>query len=367
MDKLLKQTIDELGVTFNQRMASHDEQVTQLTNRIGDLEVRANRPPLGELYNCSTDFEEFRSFLKSGEIPTYSKTLNTGTGSEGGYAVPEEVDRVIDSVLLESSPIRRVANVVRSYTQDYKRLINLRGTAGGWVGETDARPDTATPSLAEITFPTGELYACPVSTQWLLDDASFDAEGWLRDEIADVFAQMEGAAFVSGSGTKQPKGFLSVTMSTDDDGVRAFGSLEYMETNGSGVIAPDDLLDTLHLLKPAYRANGTWAMNDTTLAAIRKLKDTTNQYFWVPGLRSSESDMLLGHRVLVCPDMLDVAAGAYSVAFGDFRRGYTIVDRNSHMLRDPYTDKPNVKFYATKRVSGMVTNSEAIKVLKIKA
>lgn len=284
-----------------------------------------------------------------------------------GYAVPEEIDRIIEDVLIETSPLRRIASVVKVGSSDFKRLVNLKGADGDWVGETDVRPVTATPSLAEVVFSTGEVYAQPTATQWALDDISFDAERWLRNEIADVFAQMEGAAFIAGDGVKKPKGFLSVTMSTDGDDTRTFGQIQYIETDSSGVIGGDDLIDLVHSLKPRYRNNGWWVLNDATVALIRKLKDQNDQYLWAQGLRTGESDRLLGYPMLICEDMPDVVGGANVVAFGDFKRGYTVADRVTRMLRDPYTDKPNVKFYATKRVSGDVVNSEAIKVLRIKA
>ena len=300
------------------------------------------------------------------------KSLNGATGSDGGYAVPEEIDRKIDAVLREISPIRAIANVVTVGTSNYRKLVATGGFASGWVAETAGRPETDTPDLAEIAPPMGELYANPAASQAMLDDAMFDVEGWLAEEVAADFAKAEGAAYVAGTGVNRPKGFLSYATSAAADDTRSFGTLQYLPTGVSGNFAAsnaaDSFVDLIHKLRPAYRQGAAFVMNSATLARIRKMKTTTGDYLWRPGLVDGQAATLLGYPVVEAEDMPDIAADSLSVAFGDFKRGYVIAERAGvSVLRDPYSNKPFVHFYATKRVGGAVTDSNAIKLLKFSA
>ena len=203
----------------------------------------------------------------------------------------------------------------------------------------------------------------------MLDDAAFDVEAWLANEIATEFARAEGSAFVAGNGTNRPRGFLNNPTATTGDGTRAFGTLQYLATGTDasfGASNPQDrLVDLVQSLRPPYRQGASWVMNSKTLAAVRKFKDSTGAFLWQPSLISGNADMLLGYPVIEAEDMPDVASGSLSVAFGNFKAGYLITERaETTILRDPYTNKPYVYFYATKRIGGCVSNSEAIKLLK---
>ena len=294
--------------------------------------------------------------------------MNTITGSEGGFTVPEQLDAQLNKYLHDSTPMRQLARVVQSYTADYKIAVNAGGLAAGWVGEMDARPETDTPDIVQVAAPTAELYAFPMITQQLIDDAGFDIEGWLMGEIQGKFSALEGGAFITGNANKQPSGILNYPTSTDADSVRPFGTIKHTVTAGSTTIVPDELIDLTTDLRGPYRAGAVWLMNSTTAGHIRKLKNAnTAEYVWQPALSAGQPPMLAGYRVVIDESMPDIAAGAYPVAFGDFGLAYTIVDRSPlRLLRDAFTAKPNVGFYATKRVSGMVTDSCAFRLLKMK-
>jgi HK97 family phage major capsid protein len=297
------------------------------------------------------------------------KSLSGVLPADGGFAVPREIDAVIDATLKGISPIRAIANVVRVGSAGYRKLVTQNGVTSGWASETATRPETATPSFNEIVPSFGELYANPAATQAMLDDAAFDVEGWLAGEIATEFAKAEGAAFVNGNGTNKPKGFLQSATATTSDATRPFGTLQYIASGAAGAFVAtnpqDRLVELVHALRAPYRQGATWVMNASTLATIRKFKTTDGAFIWQPGLAAGQPDTLLGYPVVEAEDMPDIAANSLSIAFGNFKAGYLIAERTeTNILRDPYSNKPYVHFYATKRLGGAVINSEAIKVMK---
>lgn len=299
-----------------------------------------------------------------------AKALTIGTAADGGYALPEQIDAMVQKKVVDISPIRGIATVVQVSTNDYKRLIDVRGTASGWVGETAVRSATNTPQLYEAAAFMGEVYANLTASQVSLDDIFFDAEAWMADGIATEFARAEGAAFVSGSGTNQPKGFTAYTTAATADSSRAFGTIEHIATGVAGDFAASNKGDTLvtavYKLKATHRNGAKWVTSKALLGEIRAFKEaTTNAYMWQPGLAAGQPSTLLGYEVVEAEDMPAKAASSLSIAFGNFKSGYCVVDRvGIRTLRDPYTNKPNVQFYATKRVGGMVLDSEAIKIVK---
>jgi HK97 family phage major capsid protein len=312
----------------------------------------------------------FEGFVRSGAT-LETKAFTGVTGAEGGFALPREIDQRIDAALKSASPIRSIANVVQVGTAGYRKLVTTGGTPSGWTAETDARPVTASPVFNEIAPPTGELYANPSASQAMLDDAQFDVEQWLADEIAAEFARAEGAAFVNGSGVNRPRGFLQAPTATTADNARAFGTLQYLASGAAGDFAAnatERLIDLVHALRAPYRQGAAFVMNATTLARIRKFKTSDGQFLWQPSLVAGTPATLLGYPVVEAEDMPDIAANSLSIAFGNFRHGYVVAERQeTQILRDPYTNKPFVTFYATKRVGGAVTNSEAIKLMKFAA
>ena len=299
--------------------------------------------------------------------------LRTDSDPDGGYVVPDQMEQTIDRVLGSVSAMRSIASVMSVSAGSYKKLVNQGGAGAGWVGERQARPETATPTLAELSFPAMEIYANPAATQTLLDDARVDIAAWLAEEVSTAFAEAEGAAFISGDGVNQPRGLLSYD--TVANASQSWGNIGY---TASGVAAAltdsshngvDALIDLIYSIKQGYRQNARFLMNKSLQATVRKLKSKTEElYLWQPPVQAGQPATLLGYPITDDDNMPDVAAGAFPVAFGDFRRGYLIVDRfGVRVLRDPYTNKPYVHFYTTKRVGGGVQNFEAIKLLKIAA
>ena len=299
--------------------------------------------------------------------------LRTDSDPDGGYVVPDQMEQTIDRVLGSVSAMRSIASVMSVSAGSYKKLVNQGGAGAGWVGERQARPETATPTLAELSFPAMEIYANPAATQTLLDDARVDIAAWLAEEVSTAFAEAEGAAFISGNGVNQPRGLLSYD--TVANASQSWGNIGYTASGVDAALTDsshngvDALIDLIYSIKQGYRQNARFLMNKSLQATVRKLKSKTEElYLWQPPVQAGQPATLLGYPITDDDNMPDVAAGAFPVAFGDFRRGYLIVDRfGVRVLRDPYTNKPYVHFYTTKRVGGGVQNFEAIKLLKIAA
>ena len=247
--------------------------------------------------------------------------------------------------------MRRLATIRTIGTSTFRKPVSTSGAASGWAGETEARVETDTPTLELLDFPTGELYAMPAATQALLDDSVADVDAWLAEEVRDVFAAQETAAFINGDGVNKPSGFLTAT---------GLGSID------TAALDTDGLIDLIYEPQSRYRSNASFVMNRRTINAVRKFKDADGNYIWQPSLAAGAPSTLLGYPLVEMEDMPDIGGGAKCVAFGDFRRGYLIADRQGvRVLRDPYSAKPYVLFYTTKRVGGGVQDADAIKVLKV--
>ncbi|TPI39395.1 phage major capsid protein [Mesorhizobium sp. B3-1-9] len=309
--------------------------------------------------------DAFRAHFRKGDIQA---SLNKGADSEGGFLAPVEWDRTITDKLVEVSPMRQIAASQTISTAGFKKLFNLRGTSSGWVGETAARPQTNTPTFGEMTFAPGEIYANPAATQQMLDDAEVNLEAWLANEVETEFSYQEGLAFISGNGANKPYGLLTFVTGGANAAVNPLGAIELKTTAAAAAIDSDELLDLIYLLPSGFTQNARWIMNRTTQGVIRKLKDGDGNYLWQPSYVAGQPATIAGYPVTEMPGMPDIAASALPIAFGDFRRGYLIVDRTGvRVLRDPFTNKPYVMFYTTKRVGGGVQNPETIKVLKMSA
>ena len=373
---MLEVKADPLEVSFealergDEEVAELREEMAQLKSRMDNQAVAAARPALSGARAGGSPFAD--NYLRKGlESGVELKALAGTTDAAGGYAVPEELDSEIGRLLTSISPIRAIANVVRVGSAGYRKLVTAGGTPSGWVSETAGRPETATPTFIELAPPFGELYANPAASQAMLDDAAFDVEAWLAQEIATEFARAEGSAFVNGNGVNRPKGFLAAPTSAQGDHLRAFGTLQYVATGqvaGFGADPADRLIDLVQSLRPPYRQGAAFVMNSATASAIRKLKTSDGAFLWQPGLTAGQPNSLLGYPVVEAEDMPDIAANSLSIAFGNFKAGYLIAERSeTSILRDPFTHKPYVHFYAVKRVSGGVSNSEAIKLMKFAA
>jgi HK97 family phage major capsid protein len=399
----IRDAFDDFLRAFESFKGANDERLAALERRSGDvvteekvdrinkalddqkraldaLTLDAARPSLGGGERKSADQgaierkAAFDRYVRKGDTHSLDnlelKALSAGSNADGGYTVPLEIETTIDRVLAKASPIRAIAAVRKIGGNVYRKPIATAGAATGWVAETDARAETNTPTLSVIDFPAMELYAMPAATPTLLDDSAVDIEQWLAGEVQIVFAEQEGAAFVSGNGTTQPKGFLSETIVADASW--AWTKIGYVASGADGAFASsnptDALVNLAYAPKQGYRANGSWVMNRKTESVIRKFKDSTGNYIWSPGSAAGQPPTLLGYPVAEAEDMPDIASNSYSIAFGDFARGYLIVDRiGIRTLRDPYSAKPYVLFYTTKRVGGGVQNFEAIKLMKFAA
>lgn len=292
--------------------------------------------------------------------------LTTQSDPEGGYLVPEEMDRTISRVLGTVSAVRGLARVVPISAHEYSVLVNQGGTGSGWVGEEAARPETDTPTLSKIIVNSGEIYANPAATQRSLDDSFLNVEQWLADEVSIEFAEQEGAAFISGNGINKPKGFLSETPVANAS--YTWGSLGFTVTGHASTFASsnpaDALMNLFYSLKSGYRNGASFLTSDAVLGTIRQFKDGQGNYLWSPPTADMPG-LILGKPIITDDNMPALGANTFPVAFGNWQRGYLIADRMGvRVLRDPFTNKPNVHFYSTKRVGGAVVNFEAIKLLK---
>ncbi|VAV99822.1 Gene Transfer Agent capsid protein; Phage major capsid protein [hydrothermal vent metagenome] len=308
-------------------------------------------------------------YMRQGDASklTELKALSSGIDADGGYVAPDETQTQIDRLLAESSPIRAIASVRQTSSGLLRKPVSQGGAASGWVSESAARPETNSPTLDLIEFPMAELYAMPATTQTLLDDAVVNVDQWLAEEVRDVLAAQETTAFVTGNGSSQPKGFLSYT--NVDDSIQSWGEMGYVATGTDGGFDAsnpmDAILDLIYAPKSVYRPNASFVMNRRTVSAVRKFKDADGNYIWQAGSGAGQPSSLLGYPISEVEDMPDIATDAFSMAFGDFRRGYLIVDRAGiNVVRDPYSAKPFVLFYTTKRVGGGVQDFNAIKLLK---
>ena len=362
-DVILTDKIERLNAALDEQKAAIDR-----------VALASKRPAQGETADAGRANElkaAIGRYMRAGDAAALrsleAKSLNAGTGSEGGYLAPDQTERLINAAVRDISPIRQIASVREVGVNTFKKPVSLGGGVAGWVGETGGRVETTAPSLSSIDFPTMELYAMPAASQTLLDDSVVDIEQWLAEEVQAEFAAQETGAFINGDGVNQPKGILSYAIA--EDSVRGTDELGYIATGVDGDFPASDpadiLLDLIYAPKQAFRANGRFVMNRQTVSTVRKFKDADGNYIWQPSLEAGSPSTLMGYPVTEVEDMPGIGSGAHAIAFGDFRRGYLVVDRQGvRILRDPYSAKPYVLFYTTKRVGGGVQNFDAIKLLK---
>ncbi|MBA8087226.1 phage major capsid protein [Citrobacter sp. RHBSTW-00089] len=353
--------------TLNGKLSELDELKSALEEELKQVKRPAGGPQSKAASEHKTAFIGFmRKGKDDGLRELERKALQVGVGEDGGYAVPEELDRTILNLLKDEVVMRQEATTITVGGANYKKLVNLGGTASGWVGETDARPETDASKLGQIEPFMGEIYGNPQATQTMLDDAFFNVEDWINSELAIEFAEQEEIAFTSGNGTKKPKGFLAYASKLDPDKTRAFGTLQHILSGAAAGVTADAIIKLVYTLRKVHRNGAKFMMNNNSLFAIRILKDSEGNYLWRPGLELGQPSSLAGYGVAENEQMPDIAADAKAIAFGNFKRGYTIVDRiGTRILRDPYTKKPFVGFYTTKRTGGMLVDSQAIKLLQI--
>jgi HK97 family phage major capsid protein len=353
-----------------------DEKVARIERRLDELTLKSARPALGrDNVALGHDAREHKSafyeYMRNGEAAGLrqleQKALSVGSNPDGGYVVPLEIERSIGSRLKAISPIRGIAGQREISGNIFKKPFMITGPSVGWVGETDVRAQTTSPVLDSLSFPAMELYAMPAATSTLLEDSAVNIDEWLASEVEQAFALQEGAAFINGDGVNKPKGFLAYTAVANASWT--WGNLGYIASGVAGAFPasnPSDVLvDLIYAVKTGYRQSGVFVMNRKTQALVRQFKDSSGNYLWQPPAVVGDRASLMTFPVVEAEDMPDVAANSLSVAFGDFGRGYLVVDRQGvRVLRDPFTAKPYVLFYTTKRVGGGVQDFDAIKLLK---
>lgn len=362
-DARLKQ-IEQKGsadVLTTEKLERINNELTALQATVTDLGKKSNRIGTGD---ASVQEEEYKSafdkWARKGdryEAELEAKALVTND-STGGFLVPKTVEAGIRADLRTISPIRSEATVLQTSNDNYTFLKNMRGLTVGWVGETDARPETNTPTLVEVKLPGGEIYANPAVSQRALDDSMFNLEAWLATEITSEMAIAENKAFVNGDGVNKPKGFINAT------------GLTTLKTGAAAALpaGADFLFNMVYSMDAAYRAGAKFYSNGAVSQSVRTIKDNNGQYLWQPSLVAGQPATIAGYAHVELEDMDAIAAGKVPLAFANMKQGYTIVDRiGIRTLRDPYTHKPFVHFYATKRVSGDVTDAKAFVLLKVQA
>ncbi len=376
----VKSALTGFLVEFNSFQSRIKSKLKEQETRLAMLDrksIAMNRPPLARGAEADAPHKKaFGTYLRSGDddalrgLPIEEKALSTTVSADGGYLVDPQTAAQIVGVLRSSASIRTIATVVQVEATAFDVLVDHTDIGAGWANETAARTETGTPQVDRISIPLHELSALPKVSQRLLDDSAFDVEGWLAQRIADKFSRAEAAAFIAGDGIDKPTGFLSHPKIDTD--IWAWGSLGYVPTGTAGgfssIDPADAIVDLVYALGARYRANATFVMNSKTAGAVRKMKDADGRFLWSDGQAVGEPSRLMGYPVLTAEDMPDIAANSYAIAYGDFRAGYTVAERpDLRILRDPFSAKPHVLFYATKRIGGDVSDFAAIKLLKFAA
>ena len=385
----------ELNAAFGDFRAKNDRRIEELTNTVNQQSAvitalqLGGEPGAGVHPGAGLRSASGRAPVLGGEVAASFRNalrgrpeaaMTTQSDPDGGYTVIPQIDAVLDATLRDLSPLRSLARVVSqpSGTGSWEKVVGRTGSQSAWVGEEDERTETAGPTLGKVVITPQEIYALPELTNAILDDSAFDLNGFLQEDVSGEFSVSEGEAFVSGDGNKKPKGFLSYPVATTADSVRDFGTLQFVVSgNASGFVAPtstvspaDCLHDLLTALRPVYRRGDgvAWIMNSATANVIRKFKDGQGNYIWTNSLVAGQPDRLLGYPVAIDEGMPDIAADAFPVAFGNWQRGYAIVDKPGlRLIVDRVTKKGWTKMFFYKRVGGGVVDSNAIKLLKISA
>ena len=382
--------LNELRGTVEGFIGRNEKRQKEIENSIDDIASKIAAMQMGGASGFGDQnpletrkaLSAFGQFVKSGKPDAMQAMMpradmTTDSDPNGGYTVPKEVGRAIITRQLDFSPMRRLASVVQTRSDVFEQLMQAAGGTSGWVGEKEARPKTDAATLRALQFPAHEIYANPAVSQKLLDDSEFDVANFVTTTIAEDFDLKEGAAFITGDGVAKPRGFLSYgTPVTTTDATRSFGVLQYVPSGVAAALSDsthsggDALTDVVYALRAGYRRNATWLMNSKTAGVVRKFTTLGDEkaYIWQPGIAAGQPPSLLGYPVEFDENMPDIGAGEFPIAFGDWKRGYLINDRTGvRILRDPFTNKPFVMFYTTKRVGGGLLDSNAIKLVKVSA
>jgi HK97 family phage major capsid protein len=361
-DVVVDEKVQRLDAAIDGFQATIDE----LNARIAAGPAGSSQGPRDPEYTA-----EFNSYFARG---VESKRLDevrasaTKTDGEGGYLAPIEWDRTITTALKQVSPIRQYANVISISGAGFSKVISDGATVSGWVGETAARPATGTPGLSALNFPLGELYANPAASQGLIDDAEVNIEEWLAGEVRTEFARQEGIAFLSGDGANKPHGILTYVTGAANAARHPLGAIEVVNSGAAAAVTADGVLDMIYELPEEFEANAKMFMNRRVAGSLRKLKNSNGDYLWQPSLAAGQPSTFSGEAIVHLPAMPAVAANNIAMLYGDMDETYQVIDRiGVRVLRDPFTNKPFVHFYTTKRVGGGVKNPQSMRALKVAA
>ncbi|RSV41526.1 phage major capsid protein [Sphingomonas sp. ABOLE] len=371
-DAAVKAKLETINATLNTLETALNDHAAKLAaaSLNGGTNVAPSDP---EYTNAFASFmraggreEEFKLAAEQKKGPRAA--MSEGVPADGGLLTPVEWDRTISGRLKLITPMRAESTVITISKAGFTKLFTDRGVGSGWVGETAARPATATPQFTALAFGLGQLYANAAASQDVLDDAEIDLESWLTGEIDTEFSRQEGIAFVAGDGTNKPYGFLNYATGGSAAARHPWGAIEVLTSGDAAKFTTDKVIDAVYKLPAIYTPNAKFFTNRSSLGAIRKLKDGQGNYIWQPTFVAGQPSTLAGYPVVDMPDMPNAAAGNNAMAFGDMRETYLVIDRiGFRVLRDPYTNKPYISFYCTKRVGGGVKNPDAMKVIQIGA
>jgi len=394
MSSQILQKIDEFGTAVLESRKRADQQYEALLERIEVIESKGGAPRGTASDDGGTADErehkgkfldwvrkprdhQAKRILAEAESEIQKKSVAIGADASGGFAVPTLLAQDIERRVTTQNPFRQLVEVVQVGSSDFKKLVSKNQAGSGWVGEAGSRSETATSDLVAAAPTFGVLYAYPKCSEEAAQDIFFDVGKWLAQEAADGFAAAEATAIWSGNGTNKPSGLKNTTPSSSDDDAspeRAATALEYIATGNSPAttIGGDELIEMIYAVKTGYLAGPgvAWVMNRTTAQVIRKLKDSQNQYLWERALSAGQPEMLLGYPVYTTDAMDAIAVDAFPLMFGNFRRAYILADHASGMritVDENITTPGYVKFYIRRRVGGIVTNNQAVKLLKCSA
>jgi HK97 family phage major capsid protein len=358
-DPLLTEQVNKLNTALEeQKKAMEALQTAASRPGAGAGEEGKEKPELAEHKKAFIDYLRKGNDANLGEMQT--KALSVGSDPDGGYLVTPTMANIITKIVNETSPLRALASVQTISSDSLDTIDDVQLMGGGWTGEQDSRSETTTAQIGKRNIPVHELYANPRATQKLLDDANINIEQWLAEKIAEKLSLLENTAFVSGNGVSKPRGFLTYAAGT------SWGQVQQVSSGTSADFGADDLISLFYTLKEPYQKNATFLMARATLANVRQMKGSDGQYIWQPALALGAPDLILGRPVVQASDMEAIGAASLSVAVADWKQAYQIVDRiGIRTLRDPFSAKPYVQFYTTKRVGGDVLNFEAVKLLKL--
>jgi HK97 family phage major capsid protein len=380
----IKQMIEKQGDTWSAYVKKTEGEIAALNEAVVDIAKKARRPNMGGFGGgAAMDSGERKTLdsairalmagdkAKADALFVEAKAMSAGSNPDGGYMVHTQFSGGFTKVMQEISPVFRMARVIDldAGNDSFEEPIDRETATASWVGEQGSRPETGTPQLGLFYVPLHEIYAMPKTTQTLIDTSSLDVMNWLQTKVGEAFGTKESDAIHNGDGVAKPRGFLTYDIATTADATRAWGTIQYVASGASGAFAAsnpqDQLVDMVTALKPQYRQGAVWLMNRNTAGVLRKMKDGEGRFLWSDSLVLGQPSTLLGYPVEIDEDMPNMAANSLSVAFGNFTRAYTVVQKPGiKFLPDPFSAKPHVLLYSYRRVGGAMNNSEAVKLMK---